>query len=499
MFLWKNAIVLIGLLAMATLPAMRLARSGWERSYLHKLVLCAVLVVCFAVSFVPMLATQFIFGLLMIACFDRRVPMAATYLFFFFWTPAAGSLLDIAGSYVAPVTPFLAFSGALLVGYLTHPENHLRRKFVASDGYVLGFLLIFCICMSVREKPTGVIRTFITYFVPYAASYFTLSRLRIERPELVLRLLVFAAAGAGLLCLFETARHWPLYAGIDAVKREMWILDAPYIWLERGGILRSYGPYAHPLTGGAMLGIAAIGAWGLWQVRGKSLPLILLGAAILLGLGSTLSRSGLVLLAVGIAAFQFLRGRYLIAILVPLIGVLALFGLPILSQADAQFSTTYRLGLITGVPAALGHRIWFGYREAVAAGLLDKFIQGQGIVDLVNTYIALVVQGGVVSLLLFVMLLASTFGHYRAIRKGRPDPEQLVLAQVLLAIQVALIVALALLSSWVAPMQVSFLVLALLVALRAEVKRVRTARKSAPAMPVVSPMMAEADRLPVLR
>lgn len=499
MFLWKNAIVLCGLLGLVAFPATLLVRERWEKRYLALLVICGMLVACLAVSFVPMLWTQLVFGLILIVCFDKRVPMAATYLFFFFWTPAAGSLLAVAGAYIAPLTPFMSFAGALLIGYLLHPEHHLRRRFTVSDALMLAFLLIYCACVSLRETPTGIARNIATYFIPYMLSYHVLSRVRIERPELLLRTMVLGAAAAGSLCIFETVRHWPLYAGIMGIKHDMWTIDSPRVWLERGGIARAYGPFAHPLTGGAMLGLAGIAVWGTWVARGRSGPLFLLGMAILIGLASTLSRSGLVAIAVGIMTFQLLRRRYLLALLVPLAGFVTIFALPILGGGDAQSSTVYRLGLVLGIPEALGHRVWLGYREAVAQGMLDDFIQGQGIVDLVNAYIAIIVEGGILSLIPFLLFLLSAYPHYGAIRRMKPGSDHLLLAQTLISILTALIVAFALLSSWVAPMQMGFVTIALLVALRYDIARVR--RAAAPRFPpLVAELPAdEGERLPALR
>jgi len=499
MFMWKNAVVLIGLLMMVSLPATMLVRQRWERGYVARLVIAAALMACLTVSAVPMLATQIVFLIIVAACFTRRVPMAATYFFFFFSTPAAGSLLKVAGAYISPLTPFLSFSGALVAGYLLHPEHHLRRRFSMSDIYMLAFVVIYCVCMSLRDTPTGIARTFVTYVIPYLLTYQILSRVRIDRVELVLRLMLFGAAAGGLLCIFETLRHWPLYAGIMGIKQDMWTIDSPRLWLERGGIARSYGPYSHPLTGGAMLGIAAIAGWALWQIRGRSGPLGVLLLLVFVGLASTLSRSGLVAVAVGIMTFQFLRGRYLLAVLIPFAGLTAVVALPILGGADAQFSTTYRMGLMIGVPKALGSHIWIGYREAILQGMLDQFIQGQGIVDLVNVYLGLLVEGGVVSLLPFLLFLASSYPHYRAIRRLRPDREQLIFAQALISIQTALVVSLALLSNWVAPMQISFITVALLIALRTQLSASRVAQQ-----PRREPLVAEApvvdgERLPALR
>jgi hypothetical protein len=501
MFLWKNAVVICVLLGLATLPATMLVRQRWEKGYVARLVIGGGLMACLAVSAAPMLLTQIGFLLVMVASFDKRVPMAATYLFFFFWAPAAGSLLAVAGAYIAPLTPFLSFAGALFAGYLLHPEHHQRRRFVMTDLYLLGFLLVFCVCVSLRAPPSGMARNVVNYFIPYMLTYHVLSRVRIARPELVLRLLLFGAAAASLLCIFETVRHWPLYAGIAWVKGDLWTIDMPTTWLQRGGIARAYGPYAHPLTGGAMLGLAATAAWALYQARGRSGPMLALGIATLLGLAATLSRSGMVAIAVGIMVFQMLRGRYMLALLMPLAGVIVITTLPILGHDDARLSTLYRLELVTGVPRALGHGVWFGYREAIQQGLLDAFIQGQGIVDLVNTYLAIVVQGGVASLVPFLVFLLSTFLHYPAIRRMRPDREQLLLAQALVAIQAALLVSLALLSSWAAPMQLSFVVAALLIALRFEVARAHdAARKAAKPAPLVATLPdIEGERLPALR
>jgi hypothetical protein len=484
MFLWKSAVVLVGLLGIATLPMTMLVRERWEKRYLARIVICAALVACLANSALPMLWTQFAFMLLLVACFDARVPMAGSWLFFSFWTPAAGSLLAVAGAYIAPITPFFFFSLALLLGFLIHPENHLKRPLATSDVLMLLFILAYCVCMSLRAPPTTIARNIFTYFVPYLLTYQLLSRMKIDRPELLLRLMLFGAAAAGLLCLFETVRGWPLYSGVMGVKHDLWTIDSPRVWLLRGGISRAYGPFAHPLTGGAMLGLAGIGAWGLWLLRGRSGAFAFLGFAILAGLASTLSRSGLVALAVGIMVYQLLRGRYLLALAAPLAGLAVLVGLPILGGADAQFSTDYRLGLITGVPEALGSRIWFGYREAVG---------------LVNTYVALVVEGGIVSLVLYLAFLLSAFPHYRAIRRLGPDPAQLALARVLISIQAALLLSLALLSSWVAPMQMSFAVLAMLVALRTELAQAHRAR-APKQVPLVATMpVEEGERLPALR
>ncbi|MBW8911164.1 MAG: hypothetical protein JF564_04585, partial [Sphingomonas sp.] len=305
--------------------------------------------------------------------------------------------------------------------------------------------------------------------LPYLLSYHVLSRTRIERPELVLRILVFAAAAAGFLCTFEMIRVWPIYSGLAPLKG-LWVLvDTPEMMLIRGGFFRAFGPFSHPLAASAVLGMGGVALYCLFRLRGPNPALFLLGAAILLGQFATVSRTGIVALVAGLTTVQLLRRRYGSVVLITVLGLIVTFGLPALSNQETDGTAAYRLALLLGVPKALGSHLIFGYREATASGMLDAFVQGQGIVDLVNIYLAIAVTGGVVSLIPYLFFLGSTIGQYRALRRAKPNNDQLLLAQACVGMQAGFIVAGAFMGAWGTSMIISMLCVAMIVALRSEV------------------------------
>jgi hypothetical protein len=477
MFYWKNAIVLIAMIAFASLPALLLARSNWERTATTKLAVAGVFVACITVSFLPMMLSQIIFGAMLLLCLERRVPMVASYLFFLIWTPMAAGHLVVAGAYFVPLKPIIAFSLALLAGYMLNPHMRVHRRFNRSDLYLAVFLLTYWICVSMRDTGTAAARNFVTYVLPFLLTYHIVSRTRVERPELVLRMFVFAAAAVGFLCTFEMIRVWPIYSGLAPLKG-LWVLvDAPEMMLIRGGFFRAMGPFSHPLAASAVMGMAGVAFYCLVCLRGLKPALYPLGAAILLGLFATVSRTGIVALVVGLITVQLLRKRYGSVLLITVAGAVLVFGLQALSHQETEGTAAYRLTLLLGVPRALGSHLIFGYREAVTTGLLDAFVQGQGIVDLVNIYLAIVVNGGIVSLVPYLLFLGSTVGQYRALRKAGPDGAQLLLAQACIGMQAGFMAAGAFMGAWGTSMMISIICVALIVALRSEVAAGSAARQ----------------------
>ncbi|RVT94868.1 hypothetical protein [Sphingomonas crocodyli] len=471
MFYWKSAIVLVGIVVLLYPVAMAMARSNWERMQTQKLMLAAAAISCLTVSAVPILVTPILFAIMLLLCIDHRAPASAPFLMFIVWTPMASGLLELVGLYLMPLTPPLVFGATMVVAFALNPRVKLRPGVHRTDVYLAMFLTAFWICVSLRDGITIAMRNAFIYAVPYGLAYWGVSRTRIERPELALRWLVIGAAMAGVVCLFETIRSWPLYSGLYAIKRANNLVQYNDMMLLRAGVLRSSGPFVHPLVGSVVFGMAGVAAAGLAALRGLRWPIVLLGAAIVIGMLVTVSRSGLVALVVGLIALLALRGRPLTALGFLGLGLAGFFLLQFISGSDGSSTAAYRFTMLSGIPATLGSRLILGYREAIGLGLLDAFMQGQGLVDLVNVYLAIAVVGGLVSLLPYVVFLFSSFGQYRALRRAKPTHEQLVVGQTCVAMQIGYMVAAAFLGAWSTPMLLSMLCAALLVALRTEAEQ----------------------------
>jgi hypothetical protein len=491
MFYWKSAIVLLGLLAFATVIMLETARSNWERAAIAKLAMVAALITCISLSFVSLMLSQLLFGLLLLMCVDRRMPIVGTYCFLGCWTLAAAPHLAIGGAYFAPVRPTLTMAIAMLVGWLLNPDIRLARRLNRSDIYLILFFLAFWICVSLRDSSTGSARNFVNYVIAYALTYFVVSRSRIERPELWLKLLVFAGAATGAVCIFETIRGWPLYAGIAPLKGLFMMVDYGGTMLQRSGLVRASGPYVHPLVASMMLGMISIAAYALTLIYGLRTSVIIVGLLCLGGTIATVSRTGLAGLAAGLVLMQLLRGRYAVMFGLLVVGVVAVVALSDFSGADGSSTTAYRLTLMAGLPAKLGYHIILGYREAISLGILDEFLQGQGIVDLVNIYLGIAVLGGLVSLVPFLMFLGSSFFIYRKVVRMKPSREQLIVAQTCVCIQFAYLVEGFGAGAWGMPMLLSLICVAVLVAIRAEIEQ--AARRHRRAAAVAAPVAAAVD------
>lgn len=501
MFYWKNAVVLIALFGIATWPAFVLIRGNSERALYGRLILAALAIVAVALSPLPLVPCLFVYALLLMAASTPKVPLFASWLFFYIWTPAAGIYLGFSGLYLGVMTPGLLFAMALLFLYITTPAYHGRRGVDSSDIWLLIFLLTFWVCSSLRGSLTDAARSLINYVIIFGVTYQILSRTRITNVELTLRLFLYAAAAASLLCLFETVWKWPLYAALNDLKVGR-LEGVPRMMLMRAGIVRSYGPFPHPLAGSAIFGMAGVAFFAFLQMRKRSWPVLALGGMILLGLIATVSRTGILAFSVGGAVFAILRGHKTFGGIIIVTGLLLLISAPILSQADAQGSALYRYSLMTEAPILLGNHVWLGYREALANGMLDSLRQGQGIIDLVNVYISLIIIGGVASLVPYLIFLGTTIQRYRALRRARPNREQLLLGQACLAMQFGYVAMAPFIGAWSGPMLLSCLWTALLAALRSEALRNPKAL-TGPARDEPSPEIAAKlpafDQLPALR
>jgi O-antigen ligase len=242
-------------------------------------------------------------------------------------------------------------------------------------------------------------------FYVFSRSLDNLEKLRDAAAAMVWAGLLLAAIGS-----FEATRHWLLYSALA----QGWGSTDTLQYLGRGGLLRAMASTGHAIALGYVLAICLL----LYlPMRGRLSPgwrptalLMLLGAGLL----SALSRGPWMGAAAGLVLYLALGPRALKnVLLLMLCGVLALAVLPFLPNGNLLLGLIPFLGHVEVANIEYRQRlfenasqlIWAhpllgsgNYTERLAA---MGMVQGQGIVDVVNTYVQIALRSGFVGLACF--------------------------------------------------------------------------------------------------
>lgn len=253
--------------------------------------------------------------------------------------------------------------------------------------------------------------------VPYLAFSRTITTP--ERLDRVLRIFVVAALVAACVGFFIAVRGWQFYDAPEA--RLFGETRAALSW--RLGLMRSGGPLASsPIGFGTALMVAMALLTGLVHGHAPSWRKYAPFVVLVLGVLGTVARGPL--LGLGILAFAYALtrpnagGRVFatlfggVALFVPLL--LTPFGGQLLnlvpglgSEAVAEETIDYRQDLLRiGTRVALKDPL-FGSDDYLDDPDMQTLVQGQGIVDIVNTYLQWALDYGLVGLGLYV---AAVFG-----------------------------------------------------------------------------------------
>jgi hypothetical protein len=256
--------------------------------------------------------------------------------------------------------------------------------------------------------------------------YYVFSRLATHARRLddALACLCLGIAPMAVIAVFEGARGWLLYQGIGI----QWGVPNEFAYLLRGDSLRAQAGAGHALAFGYLCAMA-FGAWLFLQQRVPTRGLALLASATLVaGLAASISRGPWVVAAIVFVVFvvlapqpaaQKLRNVGLItllsvAVLLSPWGDSIIDRLPFVGSVDAG-SVDYRQHL-----AELSWRlVWINpfLGDPFVLYQMEELRQGQGIIDLVNTYAAIALFYGFIGLAL--MLGAFVAGTVWALRDAR--------------------------------------------------------------------------------
>ena len=294
---------------------------------------------------------------------------------------------------------------------------------------------------------TDTLRQMFYLFTDVFLPYYVASRALKQLGEFKDAMLAFALAAMllALIGVFEYSRHWLLYSSLVDAMGLNWGL---FGFLLRDGSLRASASTGQAIVLGYVISVA-IGFYLFLHAGVRSRLQQRLGALLLVaGLFVTLSRGPWVGTALIITVF-IATGRNAIKHLM-LLGLAGMLAIPLLSIIPGgnklidllpyigtieKGNITYREDLFTNSVIVIKRNPLLGSIDFLSTPEMQAMIQGQGIIDIVNTYLIVTLNSGLVGLAFFAGFFISIgFGLFKALRTFQnKDDETRRLGRALLA------------------------------------------------------------------
>jgi hypothetical protein len=363
----------------------------------------------------------------------------ALYLMIFVTTPFVSIPIPLPlVNQLFELTPFRILSIALLVPtaarLLRAPPEPRAPGLAKVDLALIAFLSLQLIVYVPYESFTNTLRRAVLFGLDSYVLYFVFSRATTSVKALRDTLASFWLACVILVpvVVFEAFRGWLLFTNIPS----RWGDPNIFSWLFRDGVLRAQGPAGHSLTMGYLLAAA----FGIWLYLGSQQPkrvLWTVGIMMWAGLFATYSRAPWVVAAASLLLYLFLSpagrrhsvgtafgaGVAVVGLSMTSFGARILATLPFVGKAE-QENVDYRQQVAEVSWRLIKQNPVFG--DVFAYRYMQELKQGQGIIDVVNTYAQVGVFYGMVGLALFVVCfvypaLRSTLALWAAKRRDEDD------------------------------------------------------------------------------
>lgn len=394
----------------------------------------------FAITLIAFLSHNFWIYIIVVLAFllfalPREPNKLAMYFFLLFAAPPIAAQitgLGIVDHFFAINYLRLLALAILLPAFLFLIRQPDTERFGRSlpDKILIGYLVLFFLLLLQVDTFTNAVRrgvfySFIDVFLPYfvaSRSLRTLTRFRDALMAFVVAALVLAAIGA-----FEFGKGWLLYTALEDALGAPW---GASFYLRRGENLRAFGSTGQPIPLGYTMAVAlgfilylrrsipSPAAWipgGLLVIAGLIAPVSRgpwVGAAAIVVLFVALGPSaGLRLVQLGLAGA--IGGAILVA---SPAGETVIDHLPFVGSIDAR-NVSQRQRLMEVSYQVIMQNPFFGSFTARFSGPMQELRMGDGLIDVVNTYVRVALESGLVGLSLFAgFFIAVAIGVFRSLR-----------------------------------------------------------------------------------
>jgi hypothetical protein len=315
-----------------------------------------------------------------------------------------------------------------------------------TDKFLIGYLLLPLILQANVDSLTNTIRfglySVTDVFLPYYVASRGLKSLAAWKDIFVS--FTISAVLLSTVAIFEYARKWPLYGSVSQQMGIDWDFGS---FMLRADSLRATATGGHAIVLGYILMVGlAFYAFAKNEVKNKRLRQLLF-TSLILGLFATAARGPwigtvavfLVLLLTGkniisrFALISIIAGASTSLLMMTPWGAEFLAYLPFIGTAESD-SVIYRQRLFDISIQVIGLNPAFGSFDYMRNPLMQQMLQGQGIIDIVNSYLGVALTYGLVGLGLFIgVFLSGGIKVWLVLRSTSESSEFCLLGRCLLA------------------------------------------------------------------
>jgi O-antigen ligase len=402
---------------------------------------------------------------LLIFAVPREPNKLALYFFILFAVPPLSK--EISG--VAGIRYFfdMDYLRLLALAVLLPAFLHLRRQpsvesfgRILPDKFLAGYLGLNLLLMLPVSTFTGALRhgvfyAFVDVFLPYYVASRSVRSIQAFRDTLMA--FVVAALVLSAVAGFEFAKHWLLYSPLEQALNAAWGYGK---YLGRGddSTVRALASTGAPIPLGYVITVAIGFFLYLYRVvpnrLARALGLVLLGVGLLAPLSRGPWLGAVVMLVTFTILVPSLRTRLAMLALIAMAIVPMLLDstlsariidyLPFVGHIE-EGNVTYRRRLLEVSVDVILQNPFFGASDYMFSPAMQELRQGQGIIDIVNSYVVVGLASGLVGLSLFVGALTAAamraFKRMNALRDRNSEQYQLGAALIAAFIAIFLMIA----------------------------------------------------------
>ena len=284
-----------------------------------------------------------------------------------------------------------------------------------ADKFLLVYLLLAALLQLRESNVTSTLRGMFYLFTDVFLPYYVISRGVKTMDDFKHAILGFVLAALPLaaMAVWETWQSWNLYSALVGALGANWGFDG---YLARAGLQRANVTTGQPIVLGYVM-LVATGLYLFLQPGLSSARLRWMGLlALLAGLVVTFSRGPwvgavammVVFLWLGPQAIKHLAKWVAVGLLaLPVLAFIPMSGggsaldlLPFIGETEVG-SITYRDELLSNALIVIERNFWLGSVDYLQTPEMLRMVQGEGIIDLVNSYLQVALALGVVGLTLF--------------------------------------------------------------------------------------------------